>query len=134
MKTFLFYKNARALYHSAECLLREMEGQSYPFGSKPILECIEQQIKSDLKDIRTYKPGFDYNYSATVMIENISYDLVGSGKYHIYTGTLNPLGPGRAIRRIHNRILDHAVAKEYLPADEAEEIRDQLSKQIRWVG
>lgn len=70
-------------------------------------------------------------YSA---IANISGDLVESGKYHIYRGVLNDMGPGNDLLKLFNAAVDELVKIGIVDNKYAKTQKEAILKNINSVG
>jgi len=79
------------------------------------------------------KGGSVRNYIYTV-IANISGDMVESGKYHIYRGVLNPMGPGEKLLKIFDSAMDELVKLGVIEVKKVKEEKEAIRKNIKEVG
>lgn len=79
------------------------------------------------------KSGSVYKYIYTV-IANISGDMVESGRYHIYRGVLNPMGPGENLLKIFDFAMDELVKIGEMNKEHAEAQKKAIRENIKNVG
>lgn len=87
------------------------------------------------KDIATdARNGLTPRRQIYTSIGNIAGDLLESGRYHMYRGVLNPLGPGGDFLRLYNFALDNLVQSGAIDEEFAKEQRTGLQENIKNVG
>ena len=67
-------------------------------------------------------------------IANTAGDLVESGNYHIYRGTINPLGPGFDLLKLFDMAIDELVKMKVLKEERAKEEKRAIRENIKNVG
>lgn len=76
----------------------------------------------------------DYIKLAHTVITNVAFDLLTSGKYHIYTGMLNPHKCGQSLRIVHDKSLEWGIMNGVISQQELDEHMLLLHKGIESVG
>jgi len=71
-------------------------------------------------------------YLALVLIFNVIVDLLPSGRYHIYRGTLNY--NGESMHRTFESVLKEMLDRGYATEEEVRKDREEMRRQIREVG
>lgn len=84
---------------------------------------------SEWKDIDT-----DYIRIAHIHLAISSFDLLTSGRFHLYYGTLNPMSCASNLKRIHDRAINYGLEKGYITIEEAQEDFQALAQEISEVG
>lgn len=69
-----------------------------------------------------------------VTVGNIAGDHAESGKYHVYRGALNPIGPGEGFVKIFDEMLNELTRLGTHGAEKAERIKASLRECIETVG
>jgi hypothetical protein len=67
-------------------------------------------------------------------IGNIAGHILESGEYHIYTGVLNPMGPGKDLLKMFDAAYDELVRMKAVDADYANEQKVALRRNIQAIG
>lgn len=67
-------------------------------------------------------------------INNVSGDMLESGQYHIYRGTLNPMGPGNELLKIFDVSTDKLVEVGDMDKDKAKQHKKNIRNRISSVG
>ena len=76
----------------------------------------------------------DYVEIAHKLLVEISFNLLASGKYHLYAGILNPLNCSGSLLRVHNNSLLWAVEKGVITEEEMDEQTRNLRRYIKEMG
>ena len=67
-------------------------------------------------------------------VSNVAGDLVESGRYHIYRGVLDRMGPGEDLLRVYDSTIDEAVRLGFVDANWGEKQKVGLRRNIEAVG
>ena len=65
---------------------------------------------------------------------NIAGDMAESGKYHLYRGMLNPLGEGKDLLKIYNKLIDELLRMGEIESEFAKTQKEVIRENIRDVG
>ena len=76
-----------------------------------ILSVFDTMMKKNSKQASSWDKNFDYEYTAYKLIYNTAFDLLCSGRYHIWAGELNPLSPAPNLYRACEKCLDYYILK-----------------------
>lgn len=76
----------------------------------------------------------EYEKSAVTIIANLSFEMLASGKYHLYKGFLNPMNCSGDLRNIYNCAMQWSVNKGYITKEFLEEEAQVLSSFIYNIG
>ena len=133
-----YKKNAKRLIDVCEHFIDEYELQStriIPSCKNDMLAEIKARVEADKKDVATWKDyDTDYIQIAHSLLANVSFDLLASGRYHIYYGVLNPMQCSSALLAVYNGSMKWAVNKEIIDEDVRKEQYDYLLKCISEIG
>ncbi|MCG2726779.1 MAG: hypothetical protein L6420_11125 [Elusimicrobia bacterium] len=96
---------------------------------------IEKDINSDTKQflnvVQNGRSVRKYIYS---QICNISGDMLESGQYHIYRGTLNPMGHGKGLLKIFDTATDELLKLGDHDDKFAKEQKESIRENIKHIG
>lgn len=67
-------------------------------------------------------------------IANLAGDYLESGNYHIYRGTLNPMGIGNDILRLFDMSIDNLLKESAINQEEAKAQKSEIREIIKNVG
>lgn len=70
---------------------------------------LERRSSSAQEEIAKWDKSTDYIKIAHSLLSHATFDLLTSGKYHIYRGTLNPMSCASHLLHIHNKAMEYAV-------------------------
>ena len=133
-----YKKNAKRLTDVCEHFIVEYELKSprtNPSCKNDMLVEIKRRIEADKKDVATWKDyDTDYIKIAHSLLANVSFDLLASGRYHIYYGVLNPLQCSSCLLAVYNGSMQWAVGKGLIDEDTRKEQYDYLLKCISEIG
>lgn len=131
-----FRKNANKLLD--RCL---MYANMYEeFNTKPscipdLQESISQQIKAAKNEIREWQD-YDTNYDeiAHTMLAHTTFDLLASGRYHLYAGILNPMNCSSNLMSVYKKVMEYGVVHNMITEEVKEEQYQYLIRCIKSVG
>ena len=76
----------------------------------------------------------DFDKVAHTMLANATFDMLASGRYHLYTGMLNPLNCSANLMLVYDKSMAYGVRNGMITAREKEEQRNYLLECISEVG
>ena len=76
----------------------------------------------------------DWNRSAHALITQTTFDLLASGKYHLFYGMLNPMNCSVNLMHVYRCCMEYAVKTGQITEEERKEQLDYLVKCISEVG
>ena len=121
-----------------KAILGILDEANYKFNNKAFKEIVKPKIENlvlsnpqKIEQIMKKIPPREWTYG---IIANISGDLVESGKYHLYRGWLNPMGPGQDLLKIFDKATEELVKIDNITKEFAEKQKIQLRKNIQNVG
>ena len=123
----------RALLNKCKQIISLNESESHPSCQKDILElltnalthCNVSAIPNSEKEIEM---------RAYVLLANYSFDLLSSGRYHIYRGTLNPNSPAKNLKAVYKAAMRYALEKGEIDEETLIDQEDFLNEKIAQVG
>lgn len=130
-------ENAKHVLSICSGLIDKFEGTSTtkPSCKNDLLKSIEQQLERSYAELETWQDyDTDYLRIAHTMLFHHSFDLLSSGKYHMYTNTLSPFNCGDNMYSVCIRTLEAGVERHYLSVEEKEQQIELLKKNIASVG
>ena len=96
---------------------------------------IKDEIKSSKKEISEWKD-FDTDYIkiAHSILANLTFNLLSSGKYHIYYGILNPLSCAFNLKLVYRASMNFALTNNIITEEERKEQEKLLKTRISQIG
>ena len=76
----------------------------------------------------------DYDKISHSLISHSSFDLLASGRYHLYAGILNPMSCAMKIKTVYELNMEYALETGELTKEEMEEQFRFLQKRIKEMG
>lgn len=76
----------------------------------------------------------DYDKISHSLISHSSFDLLASGRYHLYAGMLNPMSCAMKIKTVYELNMEYALETGELTKEEIEEQFRFLQKRIKEMG
>lgn len=130
-----FKVNSERLKNIVFDLIDEYEDNIKPSCKDEINPILQQQINLDKKDIENWNDyDTDYIKIAHTFLANTTFDLLSSGRYHIYSGTLNPMNCSSNLLKVYNNSMEYALSNKHISKEEREEQYNFLMKRIREIG
>ena len=119
--------------------LDEIEAQiaisAFPIIKKELMDYIKNNRDEFRKaeNSEEYKSFDPFRWSGEELIF-MGISILGSGKYHMHRGLLNPLSEGPELRSIVLKTIDLMVDRNYYTEDNRNDLQFNLGEAIRTVG
>jgi len=128
----LFFRNS---FKKLEIILDHLEKEFNNPAFKIVREKIENDAIHFSKNLRYIDVGdIDLKSWVAGHIMNISGDLVESGKYHVYRGVLNSVGPGKNLLLLFDQTVDFTLARGFIDKKKAKRQKKNVRINIENVG
>lgn len=135
--TLKAYNNAMKLLAYCSLIVKE-----YEKGSNPLIPSCEDEIRDSIFEqlIRSkdefdeWDDTVDYERVAHVMLAHTTFDMLASGRYHLYAGLLDPLNCSANLMLIYDKAMAYGVEIGMVTKAEKEEQRNYLLKCISEIG
>ena len=105
-----------------------------PSCKNDLMAAVKEEMDAAYKEISGWTDSVDYVRVAHSALARNSFDLLASGKYHIFTGMLNPMSCASNIMSVYSRCMQWGVEHGELTEDERKEQLDYLYQQMKIVG
>lgn len=86
------------------------------------------------EDFSTWEESIDYVQVANALISQTAFDLLTSGKYHLYTGMLNPMSSAPSLMHMYRCAMNYALSKGLIDQETVLQQEQLLLQQIKSVG
>ncbi len=99
------------------------------------MELIKSRVlvaKDEVSEWKDYDT--DYITIAHTMMAHATFDLLASGKYHLYAGMLNPMSCASNLMDVYKACMEYGVMHNMLDEETRQEQYDYLLKCISEVG
>lgn len=133
-----YKRNAKKLLDA--CMKYATEYERYnekiaPSCLPDLKESISRQIRAAQQEISEWED-YDTNYDeiAHTMLAHTTFDLLASGRYHLYAGILNPMNCSSNLMTVYKKVMEYGVAHNMLTDDVREEQYRYLISRIMQVG
>jgi len=135
--TLKAYNNATRLLGC--CLLAvekyEKEGNILaPSCSDEISDVLIEQFIRAKDEFDEWDETVNYDKVAHAMLANATFDMLASGRYHLYAGILNPLNCSANLMLVYEKSMSYGVKIGMIKKEEKKEQREYLLKKISEVG
>jgi len=107
------------------------EGSAFPIIRKNIEDVI---LKQPDELARIFQDGTSPRQWCYAAIANVAGDILETGRYHVYRGVLNPLGPGPEMLSIYDKAIDELVQIGATTTDNAEKEKMAIRANLKSVG
>ena len=95
---------------------------------------ILQRLEFSMNELAEWDDNEDYVTIAHTMILHIAYDVLASGKYHLYYGILNPMNCSSNLLFVYKRCMDYGVSMNMIDEATKESEIANLMKCISEIG
>lgn len=129
-------KNIKLMLSLCEKIIDEYEIDSSlsPSCKKDVLEEILKLLNQSKKELNEWDDTLNHTKIAHSLLANTCFDLLASGTYHIYTGTMNPMRCGPRMMNVYLKCMDYAVETKELTEEEKKQQISMLKEQMSWAG
>lgn len=135
--TLKAYNNAMKLLGCCLLAVEQYEKEGDIFAPS----CVDEISDLLLERFIRAKDAFDewdetvnYEKVAHTMLANATFDMLASGRYHLYTGILNPLNCSANLMLVYDKSMAYGVKIGMITKEEKKEQREYLLKRISEVG
>lgn len=106
-----FKKNSEYMLNTCSKLIKLYQSHnSSPSCENDLLELVKNKLYSCKKEVSSWNDSkTDYNKLAHTLLANYSFDLLSSGKYHIYAGALNPMSCANNLLDVYNGCMEYGL-------------------------
>ena len=131
-----FKKNStRLLNICGELIDKYQQGRCKPSCKQDLLELINKRVYAAKGEIAEWKDhDTDYIKIAHTLLAHATFDLLASGKYHLYAGILNPLSCADNLMDVYKASMEYGVNHNLLDEETREEQYKYLISCIISVG
>ena len=128
------FRNSHVLLSLCSQIIRRYEYGCVSSCKDDLLQAIKTAVKADPSIASWEDETTNYEKLAHVCIANKAFDLLASGRYHIYTGTLNPVGCAPSLLRVYTAAISWACTNRFITEEERDQQLALLSDRIGSVG
>jgi len=105
-----------------------------PSCEEDVIRIIKNELKNRINELCDWEKTGNYERLAHALVCQTSFDLLASGKYHLYAGVLNPMSCAKNMKAVYMSTMDYAVDTNQISEEERKEQIDYLNQCIREVG
>ena len=135
--TLKAYNNAMLLL--GRCLMAAEEYESE--GNPLVPSCLDDigevligRFTRAKDEFDEWEDDIDFEKVAHTMLANATFDMLASGRYHLYAGILNPLNCSSKLMLVYDKSMAYGVRIGMVTLTEKEEQHNYLLKRISEVG
>ena len=111
------------------------EKDTIPSCKNDLIEAIKVMTLGAKQEInKGLIPPSMYDEFINKLLANCSFDLLASGKYHIFRGKLNPMSCSANLMSVHNKSIDYALNNNLITQAQKDEDHEYLMECISKVG
>lgn len=131
-------RNTKKLLNVCEDLIDEYESRNTRISASCKVDLLAsinselQRAQDELAEWEDYDT--DYVKIAHTLLAQHTFDLLSSGKYHIFAGMLNPIGCSSNLMTVYKESMKWGVKNKLLTEDERQEQYEFLIRCISQVG
>lgn len=123
------------LLSDCEKTIISYETETVPSCKEDLIEAIKRMTDGAKNDINNgLIPPSQYVEFINKLLSNCSFDLLASGKYHIYRGMLNPMSCSANLMSVHNKSIDYALSNNLITQKQKEQDYSYLMECISNIG
>ncbi len=115
-------------------LLESSTKDGKPSAKQIVLSGLAPYFNASKEEAATWSEDYDYAKSARILIFNIAFDELSTGKYNLGTGFINPMGEGVHLQFYVQSCLNWSFDRGYITEQERDETLTALRKNISSVG
>lgn len=131
-----YKKNSSRLISICQDLIENYQHQSCkPSCTSDLITLIKSRVLNAKDEISNWKDyDTDYIQIAHTMLAHATFDLLASGKYHLYRGMLNPMSCAENMMDVYKASMEYAFKKNFIDEKTQKEQFEFLMKCISEVG
>lgn len=99
-----------------------------------LLNAAQPLLQRSTVEAEQWEKDFDYTNTAYCVLYNISFELLASGRFHIYRGELNPMNEAQHIYKFCIHHLERAKSLGLIPEEEKIDQINYLNECIDEIG
>lgn len=131
-----YKKNSARLLNICKDLIRKYQGQNCkPSCEDDVINLLKSRVleaKAEIADWKDYDT--DYIKIAHTMLAHATFDLLATGKYHLYRGLLNPMSCAENLMDVYKASMTYALENKFIDEVTQREEYAYLLKCISEVG
>lgn len=131
-----FKKNSTRLLDICESLIEKYQTNTLkPSCHNDLMAIIKTRVfaaKSEISEWEDYDT--DYIKIAHTMLAHATFDLLASGRYHIYAGVLNPMSCANNLLDVYKASMEYGIKINLLDEETKKEQYQYLLRRIAAVG
>lgn len=131
-----YKKNLKRFWFYVDEII-DRANEKYPLipDCRPLLkEKLDTVVENSKEQIKNWNASTNVEMYAYKMLYNFSFDILSSGRLHIYTGVLNPMKCGEKLLYIVDEALDYYVKSGIASEDDIKEQKRLLRENMSRVG
>lgn len=131
-----YKKNQSRLLGICGELIDKYEKKTFMQSAKQdLMKAVQLMTAPAKEEIKNWRDSeVDYIKVAHTLLANASFDLLSSGRYHLYTGMLNPMSCGKHLLDVYNSSMQYALENKFIDEQTKKEQYELLIKNISSVG
>jgi len=99
-----------------------------------LLNSVQPIVDNSIEQSRNWDENFNYTSMVYKTLYNLCFDLLSTGRFHIYKGILNPLNESQHLLKMLYSCLDYYVDNNYIDKSTKNEQLKILEENIANVG
>jgi len=118
-------------------LIQEYEDDSnsfIPSCKEDLMASIRKMVDESSDEIMNWTNDVDYIKVAHSLIANHTFDMLASGRYHLYHGILNPMNCSGSLMKVYRKTMEWGLQNNQLTKEVLDEQYQYLQEQISQVG
>ncbi len=118
-------------------LIQEYEDEAHsvtPSCKEDLMSAIRSLIDQSSDEVKNWPSDVDYIRIAHTLIANLTFDLLASGKYHLYRGILNPMNCSSSLMKVYRKTMDWGHKNNQFTKEVLDEQYHLLQERISEVG
>lgn len=135
--TLKAYNNAMKLLGCCLLAVEKYEKEGNPLGpscAADISEVLIERFVRAKDEFDEWDNTINFDRVAHTMLANATFDMLASGRYHLYAGILNPMNCSANLMLVYDKSMDYGIRIGMITEKEKAEQRDYLLKCISEVG
>lgn len=109
-----------------------LQSKNYPSCEELVMDEVDKVIEESCNEFGEWEDDVDFLKVSLTNLYNITFDMLSTGKYHVYSGVLNVTG--NQLRNICTGCLYKAYKNNYITEEEYEDQLTVISESIQNIG
>ena len=127
-------KNTETLLTACRDLITSAEVPTEQSCVDELIPLCRRKCEAAKEEVANYNDQTDYKKLAAILVANFSFNLLASGKFHVYRGMLDPVSCANNMMRAYKAAMNYGCSIGFITQTDVDDQLDYLHELISEVG